>query len=146
MNKKSFVLEQGLYLSWGIALAATLGSLYFSEIQKFIPCTYCWYQRILMYPLVILLGIAAVRNDYKQSYYVLPFSVLGMGMSTYHYLVQKTPWFQSAGSGCGIIPCNTAYINWLGFITIPFLALIAFTLITVLQILIIRNARSAAGK
>lgn len=144
MAKKSFMLEQGLYISWGIALVATLGSLYFSEIQKFIPCTYCWYQRILMYPLVILLGIAAVRNDYKQSYYVLPFSILGIGMSSFHYLVQKSDLFQTAGSGCGIIPCNTAYINWFGFVTIPFLALIAFILITMIQIGIIRAARAAS--
>ncbi len=146
VKKKSFVLEQGLYISWVIALVATLGSLYFSEIQKYIPCTYCWYQRILMYPMVILLGIAAVRQDYKQSYYVLPLSILGMCMSAYHYLVQKTSWFESAGSGCGIIPCNAAYINWLGFISIPFLAFVAFTLITAMNVWIIREVRSVSAK
>ena len=57
--------DNGMHLSWLLALIATLGSLYFSEIMNFIPCKLCWYQRILMYPLVVLLGIAAVRRDYK---------------------------------------------------------------------------------
>ncbi|UUZ80046.1 hypothetical protein LJK88_34380 [Paenibacillus sp. P26] len=63
-------------------------------------------------------------------------SVWGAGISLYHYLMQKTDWFKSAATGCGPIPCDVDYINWLGFITIPFLALIAFLLITVLQALV----------
>lgn len=141
MTRKHPVLEHGPALSWAVAVIATLGSLYFSEVRGYIPCTYCWYQRILMYPLVIILGIAAVRKDYGQTLYVLPLSILGIGMSGFHYLTQKTGLFQKASSACGIVPCNIEYINWFGFITIPFLALVAFILITVIQIMILRASR-----
>ncbi len=139
--KKPFILEQGLYLSFAVALTAMMGSLYFSEVKEYIPCTYCWYQRILMYPLVLILGIAAVRKDYKQALYVLPLSVIGTGMSTFHYLKQKTNWFQGTEDACGLVPCTIEYINLLGFITIPFLALTAFVIITMLQIFILKAAR-----
>lgn len=135
MQKDSFIEEHGLYISFAIALAATIGSLYFSEVRQFPPCTYCWYSRILMYPLVLILGIAAVRKDVKQTVYVLPFTVLGMGMSGYHYLTQKFPAI-SDSTGCGIIPCNVEYINAFGFITIPFLAFTAFTIIFIVQLLL----------
>jgi|HigsolmetaAR203D_1030402.scaffolds.fasta_scaffold02209_13 disulfide bond formation protein DsbB len=140
-------VEQLMYLSWAVSVIATLGSLYFSEVVGYPPCTYCWVQRILMYPLTIWLGMAAVRKDYGQSLYVLPISSLGIAMSTFHYLSQKTSWFEKAGASCGIIPCNIEYINWFGFVTIPFLALIAFILITVLQAIVfigVRNARKTA--
>ena len=127
---RAFLTEQGLSLTWCIATIATLGSLYFSEIQGYQPCTLCWYQRILMYPLVIVLGIATAKKDLKQVVYVLPMSLLGMGFSAYHYAIEKTDWFDGDGNACGLIPCDVAYINWFGFVTIPFLALIAFTLIT----------------
>lgn len=141
MKKDSFFKEQGLYISFAIALIATSGSLYFSEIREFPPCTYCWYQRILMYPLVLLLGIAAVRKDLKQSLYVLPFAIIGMSISSYHYITQKIPALSNASTGCGIIPCNVEYINWFGFITIPFLAFIAFTLIFIIQIILWRISK-----
>jgi disulfide bond formation protein DsbB len=83
---------------------------------------------------VIILGIAAVRKDTRQVIYILPLSVWGMGISLYHYLMQKTSLFKEAATACGPIPCDVDYINWMGFITIPFLALIAFTLITVIQL------------
>jgi disulfide bond formation protein DsbB len=138
---RAFILEHVPAASWALSVIATLGSLYFSEVRGFIPCTYCWYSRILMYPLVVILGIAAVRKDHRQSIYVLPLSIMGIGMAGFHYLVQKTDWFAHAGNSCGIVPCNIEYINWLGFITIPFLALVAFIGITILQFLVFRASR-----
>lgn len=135
-------MEHGLYLSWMVAVIAMLGSLYFSEIRGYIPCNLCWYQRILMYPLVVLLGIAAIRKDHKQSEYVLPLAVIGGSISFFHYLMQKTSLFdQMDTTACGIVPCTGEYINLLGFITIPFLALLAFCIIILLQISIIRTIR-----
>lgn len=120
-----------LKLSWLIATIAMSGSLYFSEVMNFTPCTLCWYQRILMYPLVLLLGIASLRKDTKVIYYALPISVVGIFVSGYHYLLQKTDLFNSFGCSSGV-PCSGEYINWLGFITIPFLALIAFSLVSLI--------------
>jgi disulfide bond formation protein DsbB len=134
MGWNRFVKENGLHMSWIVAVVAMIGSLFFSEVMNYLPCKLCWYQRILMYPLVIILGIAAVRKDTRQVIYILPLSVWGMGISLYHYLMQKTSLFKEAATACGPIPCDVDYINWMGFITIPFLALIAFTLITVIQL------------
>lgn len=136
MNKKSSFQEYILYFAWVVALVATLGSLYFSEIKGFIPCEFCWYQRILMYPLVIIIGLAVFEQNRNIKKYVLPFSVIGMGVSFYQYLMQKVPGFAPAKACVGGIPCDGQYINWLGFITIPLLAFIAFTLITVLMIIL----------
>ncbi|QRG69495.1 disulfide oxidoreductase [Brevibacillus choshinensis] len=139
--KRAQAMEQAMFASWGVALIATAGSLFFSEVLKYIPCDLCWYQRILMYPLVILLGVASAKKDYKMSFYTLILSVIGGLISLYHYLIQKVPALHELGNACGIVPCNSDYINWLGFITIPFLALIAFSLIIVLQIFILKNGK-----
>jgi disulfide bond formation protein DsbB len=134
----------GLYAAWLVAIVATAGSLYFSEVRLFVPCSLCWYQRIMMYPLVILLGIASYRQDRGIVRYAVPMTVLGGTVSLFHYLEQKVPGF-SAPSLCRVgIPCTQEYINWLGFITIPFLALTAFTLITILLIGVARSSRGSA--
>lgn len=139
---RTFIVEQAHYLSFAIALIATVGSLYFSEVMQFEPCLFCWYIRTLMYPLVIILGMAAVRKDVKQSVYTIPFTLIGGALSLYLYMIQKIPSFNNIGSTtCGDIPCSTTYINWYGFITIPFLALVAFVLIFVLQLLLWRVSK-----
>lgn len=120
-----------LYSAWVVSLAATLGSLYFSEIRGFVPCELCWYQRILMYPLAVILGIAAYRQDAGIRRYALPLSIIGGSISLYHYLLQKVPGLARVQPCKYGVPCNVDYIDWLGFITIPFLALVAFALITV---------------
>lgn len=128
-----------LYLAWLLALIATLGSLYFSEVRHFVPCQLCWYQRILMYPLVPILGIASYRQDRDVVLYTLPLSLLGIGVSLFHYLDQKIPGFGPPGLCSSGVPCSAAYIDWFGFVTIPFLALIAFTGISVALIAVART-------
>lgn len=134
--------KTGVYFAWITSLIATFGSLYFSEVLGYIPCTLCWYQRIAMYPLAILLGIASYRGESTIIPYVLPLSITGGLISLWHYLHQKVP-FLSQAVQCKVgVPCNQDYINWLGFITIPFLALIAFTMITIFLLV----ARTKAEK
>lgn len=120
-----------LYLSWLVSLLAVGGSLFFSEIMHFEPCKLCWFQRIFMYPLTILLGIAAYKNDEGIIPYARILSVIGMCISLFHYLEQKVPGLHNVLPCKTGIPCNGQYINWFGFVTIPFLAFIAFGLITV---------------
>ena len=127
--------DHTIYMAWIVAVIATLGSLYFSEIRGFVPCELCWYQRILMYPLSILLGIAAFHQDAAIKKYEQPLSIIGGSISIYHYMLQKLPGFASIRPCKQGIPCSTQYIDWLGFITIPFLALTAFILITCLLLL-----------
>jgi disulfide bond formation protein DsbB len=133
-----------IYLAWLVSIAATVGSLYFSEIRMFVPCTLCWWQRIFMYPLVIVLGIATFRQDGQVWRTALPLSVIGLATATYHYLLQKVPAIAPPASCALGVPCNVQYINWFGFVTIPFLALVAFALITVATVALWRGDRSAA--
>lgn len=118
------------YFALAVAWIATLGSLYLSEVKGFIPCTLCWYQRIAMYPLTIMIAIGILRRDAGVRKYVLPLSIIGMLVSAYHYLEQKTDLFPPFPCQMGI-SCKADYLNWMGgVVTIPFLALMAFLLIT----------------
>lgn len=121
-----------LYLAWLVAMVSLGGSLFFSEIMMFEPCKLCWFQRICMYPLAILLGIAAYRNDRGIIPYARVLAGIGMCISLWHYLEQKVPALHDVLPCTVGVPCSGAYIDWLGFITIPFLALIGFTLIMIL--------------
>jgi disulfide bond formation protein DsbB len=127
----SFIHRYSVLLAWIVALVAVCGSLFFSEIMDYQPCKLCWFQRIFMYPLVVLLGIASYRNEKSIIPYVLPLTILGGLFSTYHYLEEKVPGFADLLPCRAGIPCNVDYINWLGFITIPLLAFVAFALITI---------------
>jgi len=139
----AWIRNYGLYLAFVVSLVATGGSLFFSEVMHYIPCNLCWFQRIFMYPLVLLLGRAALRDDRGMAGYVLPLSVIGGCISLYHYGEQKIPGLASV-LPCRVgLPCNKDYLDWFGFVTIPLLALIAFTLITVLAAIVARASREA---
>lgn len=132
MKKTTFWQQYGPYLAFAPALTAMLGSLYYSEIAGFVPCTLCWYQRILMYPLSLIIVVGILRQDDYLPNYVLPFSIIGMGVSGYHYLIQRGIFAHPAACSVGI-PCDLRYVTYFGFVTIPFMALVAFTMITVIM-------------
>jgi disulfide bond formation protein DsbB len=134
-------MNKPLLFAWLSAIIATLGSLYFSEVLHFIPCTLCWYQRIFMYPLALILGIAFYRNDWKIYRYVLPLSIIGMIISVYHIALQKIPYLQEFEMCKTGVPCSKDYLNLFGFITIPMMAFIAFTIITVCLSILFRAGR-----
>lgn len=123
-----------LYVALLVAWVAMLGSLYFSEVKGYIPCDLCWYQRILMYPLTVILTVGLVTRDRNLPKIVLPLSTLGMFVSLYHYLLEKTDLFSHATVCRAGVSCTTLWINWLGFITIPLLALTAFIIITIMSV------------
>ena len=132
-NRRLIVLRvSSSYIALLAAWVATCGSLFFSEVLHWTPCVLCWYQRIFMYPLSILLAIGLLRRDHGLHTYVLPFSVIGACISLYHYLLQKTDWLPPPVCSIGV-PCNIDYVNWFGFITIPFLALTAFLIISLMM-------------
>jgi disulfide bond formation protein DsbB len=144
-NKSLFLGKYGLYLAWIVSIVATVGSLYLSEVLMYVPCKLCWYQRILMYPLVIILGIASFRHDRSIVRYALPISIFGGSISLYHYAEQKIPALQNDVICRGGVPCSIDYLNWLnGVVTIPFLALIAFILITLLMLYVRKASQSQA--
>ncbi|TQS76664.1 disulfide bond formation protein B [Ornithinibacillus gellani] len=133
--------EQLLFLIWAQAVIATAGSLYYSEVMGYVPCELCWVQRIFMYPLVVIYGFTLFKKNVDIAIPGLLMSGIGMFISTYHYLIQKLPALQEAGDACGVVPCNLQYVNYFGFITIPFLAGVAFIVIFVLHMMLWKQSR-----
>jgi disulfide bond formation protein DsbB len=132
--------RNSMYIALVAAWIAMCGSLYFSEIKGYVPCTLCWYQRILMYPLTALIAVGLLRRDSHLPYYVLPLSLLGLGTSTYHYLLEKTDIFAGSAACRQGVSCTTQWINWFGFVTIPFLALTAFLIISLMAVIALLNS------
>ena len=119
------------YLAWVVALVGTVGSLFFSEVMGLPPCDLCWYQRIAMYPLVVIIGAGIVMRDSRMKTYALPFALIGLAISVYHNLlyygvIPKT--ITPCGEG---VSCTEAQIEWFGFVTIPLMGLVSFLLITI---------------
>ena len=146
MNNSKRSGENLLFIAWGASIIAMLGSLYFSEIKEYEPCALCWYQRIVMYPFTVLLGIAIIRKDYSISFYTMILSAIGACISTYHYLIQKVAFFSDHALTCGRVPCTGQYVNLFGFITIPFLALTAFIIIFICSLLAWTRTKEASIK
>lgn len=125
MTKSSFFV----LISFFVASIATMGSLFFSEIMQFIPCSMCWYQRIFMYPLVLIFLINLLYPDDKVYKYAMPIVVVGLFFAIYHNLLMFGIIPESVVPCVQGVPCSTEYINWFGFITIPFLSLLAYSII-----------------
>lgn len=133
--------ENGLIFIAVVALVATFGSLYFSEARGFIPCTLCWYQRIFMYPIVLIAGIGLFQKNEKIALTTGIFASVGGMLSLYHYGIQKLRFLSDSAPSCGNVPCTGEYVNYLGFITIPFLALTAFLLIAITSFLLVKSQK-----
>ncbi|MFO7590476.1 MAG: disulfide bond formation protein B [Acidimicrobiia bacterium] len=112
-----------------IAVVTTLGSLYYSEIVGYLPCELCWYQRIAMYPLSAILVVGLLRRDAAVRWYALPFVVVGVPLSLYHWLVERVPSLAEGSSCSAFVPCSIPYFQELGYITLAFMDLSAFLLI-----------------
>lgn len=125
-----FLRKNIYYIALVQAIVATVSNLYLSEILHWTPCVLCWYQRILMYPLVSIIAVGIFRKDKGLPLYVLPMSILGALIALYHYLLQRGVIAQSLVPCQAGVSCATKYTLWFGFITIPFLSLTAFIVIS----------------
>ncbi|NNF10151.1 MAG: disulfide bond formation protein B [Acidimicrobiia bacterium] len=124
--------DVGVLLAAIVASASTIGSLLYSEAYNLIPCELCWYQRIAMYPLAVILVIAAVRRATGEARrYGIPLAVIGTVIAAYHYLIQQFPDLE-AGSCSLDVPCSAPYVWQYDFISIPYMALAGFTLVLAL--------------
>lgn len=115
-----------LYAAWAVALLATVGSLFFSEVMGLPPCVLCWYQRIAMYPLVPVIATGILVRDRRVRAYALPLALAGLAVSVYHNLLYYgvipetlTPCSEGAS-------CTERQIEWFGFVTIPLMGLASF--------------------
>ena len=124
--------HSGLWLAWVVALTATLGSLYLSEVARFVPCKLCWYQRIAMYPLAVLLLVAAIKHRTEIARATLPLIAIGAAISTYHYLLERFPSMAGAATCDPAAPCTIVWIWRFHYLSIPAMALSGFLLIATL--------------
>ena len=138
-----FIKKNLLQLALIQATLATIGSLVFSEILKFPPCILCWYQRIFMYPLVIILAVGIWKKDKNVHLYALPLSIAGLIISIYHNLLYYNIIPENSVPCTLGISCTTKFVEWFGFITIPFLSMTAFITTTTLILLHVKLNRRA---
>jgi hypothetical protein len=131
--------------AWAVATVCTAGSLYYSEHAGYTPCELCWYQRILMYPLVVVLGVGALRRARGVALTAAPFLMIGPAVSLYHWLVERVPSLAD-GSGCSVlVPCSVPYFERLGFVTLAWMCLSGFLLTGVLVAVGALHERSVAA-
>jgi disulfide bond formation protein DsbB len=142
----AFVGPQAMLLAWIVAIVTTLGSLYYSLHAGFIPCELCWYQRIAMYPLVVVLGVGWLRRDGKAWVTALPFVVVGAPLSLYHWLVERVPSFAESSSCSAFAPCTTPYFEKLGFVTLAWMCLSSFLLIGTMLALFVTAQRAQGAR
>ena len=126
-SMQKLLKNYSLYAAFTISLLATLISLSLSEIFHLPPCVLCWYQRTMMYTIPIVLGIGIYYKDKKVDRYVWPMAIIGWVIAFYHTLLQWNILPESVAPCQAGISCTTVQINWFGFMTIPFMSLVAFS-------------------
>ena len=130
-ERASEIRAQGflLFAAWLIALLGTAGSLFFSEVLDYPPCVLCWYQRIALYPLVLVIGVGIAINDRRVALYALPITFAGLAIGVYHNLLYYGIIPEAITPCTEGVPCNAVKLELLGFITIPLMSLGAFAAI-----------------
>jgi disulfide bond formation protein DsbB len=129
-----------VFVCWLLASVAALGSLFFSEVMGHPPCVLCWYQRICMYPLVLILPAGLFPFDAKIVRYALPLSLVGLLLAIFHLLLVAGYIPETIKPCTQGIPCTEVQIVWFGFVTIPLLSAVSFLLISALLILTQRRS------
>jgi disulfide bond formation protein DsbB len=130
-----------IYFAFLLNLVAFCGSMYFSNIMMLPPCVLCWYQRICIFPLVLIFAVGFFRKDENVFWYALPLNVIGFCISLYHNLLYYKIIPESIIPCSSGVSCTSKQIEYLGFITIPFMALTALTLTFILIMLFYRSPK-----
>ncbi len=121
-----------LFGAWLLGCVAALGALFLSEVVKIPPCSLCWYQRIFMFPLAILLPLGLFPLDRRIVRYTLPLALIGWLIAAFHVLLIYGVIPESLKPCTQGVPCTEIQIQWFGFVTIPLLSLLSFTIIAAL--------------
>jgi disulfide bond formation protein DsbB len=131
-----------LSAAWAVALVSTFAALFIGEVMGMTPCQLCWYQRILMFPLAVILGTAAFGNDRRGAVYAMPLALGGVAVAGYHTAL-VAGWVPQWWIPCGAGPsCSDQKLVILGDIQIQWLSLLAFTAIVALLLVYLRKTRS----
>ena len=128
-NRSPDIAWNFVFGAWMVASASALGALFFSEVMKLPPCLLCWYQRIFMFPLVLMLPLGLFPFDRRVVRYALPLSAVGWLIAGFHVLLVWGVAPESVQPCTQGIPCSDVQIEWLGFVNIPLLSFVAFTLV-----------------
>lgn len=126
-------------IAFCLAVVATAGSLFFSEVMKLPPCVLCWYQRIFMYPLVFIFAVGLFRKSKDTFIHATILASVGLFISIYHNLLYYKLIPENITPCTTGVSCTSKQIEWLGFITIPFLSFVVFTLITIISVSILKQ-------
>jgi len=121
-----------VFAAWLIAMSSTLGALFFSEIMALPICVLCWYQRIFMFPLAIILPLGLFPFDPRVVRYALPLALMGSLVALFHQLLVAGVIPESIKPCTQGIPCSVTVATWFGFVTIPLLSILAFFTIVAL--------------
>ena len=121
-----------VFASWLMAAVATLGALFFGEVMKVPTCALCWYQRIFMFPLALILPVGLFPFDPRIVRYALPLAAVGWLIASWHVLLVAGVVPETVTPCTQGVPCSETYIRWFGFVTIPLLAWLAFSFIIAL--------------
>lgn len=124
-----------IYVAWLISVISIIGSLFFSFIMELPPCSLCWYQRISLFPLGIILAVGFFKNDKLVFLYSFPLALIGWGISIYHNLLYYDLIPEPITPCSGGVSCTEAQFELLGFISIPLMALLSLTGILILLFL-----------
>nr|MBF0222795.1 disulfide bond formation protein B [Desulfobulbaceae bacterium] len=121
-----------LFLCWLLVSISTMGSIFFSNVMEFAPCVLCWYQRICLFPLVLILAAGLFPFDKTVVKYALPLAVVGWAIALYHNLLYSGIIPENLQPCSQGVSCTEEYINLFGFLTLPMLSLLSFTIIIAL--------------
>lgn len=130
-----------IFVAWLVAAMSTLGALFLGEVMALPTCILCWYQRIFMFPLVLILPIGLFPFDAKVIRYALPLAVLGWLLAVFHQLLVVGVIPESLKPCTQGVPCSVKVIEWFGFVTIPILSVAAFS--TIIALLLVAHFRGS---
>ncbi len=128
-----------LFAAWVLVSVSTLGSLFFSHVMEFAPCVLCWYQRICLFPLVLILATGLFPFDVRAVKYALPLAVAGGLTAFYHTLLYAKIIPESIKPCSQGVSCTEKYIELFGFLSIPMLSFISFSMVIALLIIVKRR-------
>ena len=118
-----------VFSAWLIATISTLGALFLGEVMGYLPCVLCWYQRIAMFPLILVLAAGLFPFDQRVVRYALPLALAGLGLALFH-LALTAGWIPESIRPCQQgVPCSDIQVVWFGFVTIPLLSVLSFSFI-----------------
>ena len=124
-----------VFIAWMVASVSTLGALFLGEVMGYTPCVLCWYQRIGMFPLVLILAAGLFPFDRGIVRYALPLALAGWLLAVFHWAVASGLVPESATPCSQGVPCSVEQISWFGFLTLPLLSVLAFSAIITLLLM-----------